>query len=246
MNTNCTLTHTEPAKGEEPFVRSVPAKNEYFTFLPTNPYMPMNIIISQIETQGFEAGIGDEIAVFDGNTEAGSLVVEDVSRNHYLITARADDPLSAEKDGFEAGNMISFRYWDKDAGQVYEAQATGVLRGNDNYLPLGTFATGLKISSLGTGEAASSGVNFLGQNFPNPYTDQTSIEFGIAGDAHVFLGIYDVYGRLAAVVSNSDLQKGKHLVNIDGATLDPGMYYYRIEATGQKFSFSAVKKMILH
>ena len=59
--------------------------------------------------------------------------------------------------------------------------------------------------------------------------------------AAVRLAIYDMLGREAATLVNSQKQAGRYLVRFDARGLPSGMYIYRLDAG----SFTSVKKLIL-
>ena len=86
----------------------------------------------------------------------------------------------------------------------------------------------------------------LGQNYPNPFNPSTTINFSLAVDSKVSLKIFDVLGQEVATLLNGQLAAGNHPVSFDASSLNSGVYFYRIDASGvdgQKFS--STKKMIL-
>ena len=244
VNTNCTLTLTDPAKAYTPQDVPTGQATEYFVTPTTNPFNPMNIIIQEIFSDGLIIEDGDEIAVFDGGIEVGSLAIDQSTKEYQLLTARADDPLTAEIDGFNEGNELTFRYWDKSDDVVYTTIEVLHTYGEHNFTGLGTFVGNLRIASLGTGGTIKPSITYLGQNYPNPYNDKTNIEYGIAEDAEVQLRIYDISGRMIMVLENSHKASGKYIVTIN-TSLEPGLYYYKLEAKGLHTEFSETRKMIV-
>jgi hypothetical protein len=86
----------------------------------------------------------------------------------------------------------------------------------------------------------------LEQNYPNPFNPSTKIDFQLKVDSKVSLKIFDVLGQEVTSLVNSNLVAGVHSVNFDASALNSGVYFYRIEATGNDGSnFIDVKKMIL-
>ena len=67
-------------------------------------------------------------------------------------------------------------------------------------------------------------------NYPNPVSDNTTIEFTLNGKANVNLQIWDAYGRLMETLVNSPLQEGKHSIVFNKKNLKPGIYYYSLTA----------------
>ena len=86
----------------------------------------------------------------------------------------------------------------------------------------------------------------LEQNYPNPFNPGTKINFSLAVDSKVTLKVFDILGQEVVTLLNDNLEAGLHNVDFDAASLNSGVYFYRIEAAGSDgSSFAAVKKMIL-
>lgn len=84
----------------------------------------------------------------------------------------------------------------------------------------------------------------LSQNYPNPFNPSTVINYTIAKDGKVKLKVYDITGRLAAVLINGFKTRGNYSVEFDADSfikLSSGVYYYTIEAGG----FIETKRMLL-
>jgi hypothetical protein len=87
----------------------------------------------------------------------------------------------------------------------------------------------------------SSPIAFLGQNMPNPFTENTLIEFYLRGDIQkaVFY-VYDLQGKQIKHINISEREYGS--VTISGNELTPGIYQYSIIADGQ---IIGIEQMIL-
>lgn len=81
----------------------------------------------------------------------------------------------------------------------------------------------------------------LFQNYPNPFNPDTKILFSNPKSALTKLTIYDVTGRVMAILVNEELRPGKYEVDWDASHRASGVYYYKLEAEG----FSETKKMVL-
>ncbi len=81
----------------------------------------------------------------------------------------------------------------------------------------------------------------LGQNYPNPFEKSTVIPFTLSRTERVKLVLYDINGRVVKVLVNASKDAGKHIVNLNAASLAKGIYYYRIHAG----HFTDVKKLII-
>jgi len=78
----------------------------------------------------------------------------------------------------------------------------------------------------------------LHHSVPNPFNPSTELRFDVPIPTHVSLGIYDVRGRLVAVLVDRALPAGPHRVHWDGRGKDgmpapSGVYYARVEALGR-------------
>ncbi|MES2590368.1 MAG: T9SS type A sorting domain-containing protein [Bacteroidota bacterium] len=68
-------------------------------------------------------------------------------------------------------------------------------------------------------------------NYPNPVSQNTTIEFTLNKKSKVNIQIWDECGRLIETLMNETLQEGKHSVLFDRKSLNAGIYYYCL-ATG--------------
>ena len=74
----------------------------------------------------------------------------------------------------------------------------------------------------------------LAQNFPNPFNPRTTIEFAVAEQSPVHLGVYDLTGNLIRKLVDDERSAGTHRVVWDGrndwgANVPSGVYLYRVE-----------------
>jgi len=86
----------------------------------------------------------------------------------------------------------------------------------------------------------------LHQNYPNPFNPSTKITFSLAADAIVNLKVFDVLGQEVRALVNQELAEGVHTYNLDAASLNSGVYFYKLEVISNNGSnFTDVKKMTL-
>ncbi|MBN2000691.1 right-handed parallel beta-helix repeat-containing protein [candidate division KSB1 bacterium] len=81
----------------------------------------------------------------------------------------------------------------------------------------------------------------LGNNYPNPFNPETTIEYSVKKDCHVGIKIYDIRGRQVAVLVDAFVQKGMYKVRFNAGNMATGVYFYRMHTK----EFTAVKKMVL-
>ena len=86
----------------------------------------------------------------------------------------------------------------------------------------------------------------LDQNYPNPFNPTTLIKYSLAVDSKVSMKVFNVIGQEVAELLNGSFAAGGHEVHFDASSLNSGVYFYRINASGiNGKSYSSVKKMIL-
>ncbi len=84
-------------------------------------------------------------------------------------------------------------------------------------------------------------ITILSQNYPNPFTSSTSIEYKIPGSATVILKVYDIFGSEVATLVNEGKSAGTYKVIFDSRGLSRGTYYYRLQAG----DFIQTKKLLI-
>ncbi|MFZ1946743.1 MAG: T9SS type A sorting domain-containing protein, partial [bacterium] len=73
------------------------------------------------------------------------------------------------------------------------------------------------------------------RNFPNPFSQTTTVRFAVAERSHVTLAIYDVTGRLVRTLVDADLKPDAYGVVWNGTDrrereVASGIYFCRLEA----------------
>ncbi len=108
----------------------------------------------------------------------------------------------------------------------------------------------------------------LQQNYPNPFNPSTTIGYRVPGfgslnpepgaqnpdldtrnsqpgTRSVRLAVYDMLGREVAVLLNELRGPGNYTAQFDASGLASGTYFYRMQITGDGYSFSETKRMML-
>lgn len=81
----------------------------------------------------------------------------------------------------------------------------------------------------------------LGQNYPNPFENFTTIPFELATSGKIKIELYDLQGRRLKTLVNDTYGKGKHEVKVDLSDLSRGIYLYQLK-TGK---YSQTLKMLV-
>lgn len=73
----------------------------------------------------------------------------------------------------------------------------------------------------------------LGPAAPNPGSGPRDIVFSTPSRGHVTLRVFDVSGRLVAVIVDAELGPGPHSLRFFTDRWGSGVYYYRLEMAGR-------------
>lgn len=76
----------------------------------------------------------------------------------------------------------------------------------------------------------------LSQNYPNPFTGTTSIEFDLVDQADVELAVYDLLGRSVEVLVDGIRPAGHYRATFDASGLSAGVYIYRLKVGSQSLT----------
>ena len=85
-------------------------------------------------------------------------------------------------------------------------------------------------TSLGVDEVELiAGETQLYANYPNPFNPETSIGFKTNMSGKVNLSVFNLKGELVKEIVNADLKAGNYKYNFNGANLNSGVYFYKLE-----------------
>lgn len=76
----------------------------------------------------------------------------------------------------------------------------------------------------------------LEPNLPNPFSSRSTIRYSVPVRGEVRLGIFNLAGEQVLQLVDGVVEPGTHEVVLDGAGLQPGIYFYRLEAEGKSSS----------
>jgi hypothetical protein len=151
----------------------------------------------------------------------------DIARNGHLVGR-------VNANGAATGARYEWTDSDLTNGTEYSYTVSSVdVSGNAQEI--------FTISAAPSFNAATVTEYALHQNFPNPFNPETNITFDLVDAGFVNLSVYNLLGQQIAVVVNSTMDAGRHVVSFNSGNLTSGLYLYRIEANG----FTAQKKMVL-
>ena len=111
-------------------------------------------------------------------------------------------------------------YYDCDGSGTYAA-------GTDSENFLQNWLIWIHATST-TGINETSGNVHVGQNEPNPFTNQTIIPYELTNNSNVSLTIYDVTGKQVMAQTQTAASAGAHNFTVSSSELAPGVYYYTV------------------
>jgi len=119
-----------------------------------------------------------------------------------------------------AGKTVKFRWRDVTDESVY---AQGCVLDD---IRIGTGFTSINSQSNLSQEISVS-------NYPNPFNPATRINFELANNGYIKLSVFNNKGECVKTLFNGMQNAGKHSLAFDGAGLNSGVYFYRLEAGNQ-------------
>lgn len=82
----------------------------------------------------------------------------------------------------------------------------------------------------------------LKQNYPNPFSAYTVIDFSVPEDGPVSLVIYNSLGAEVINVVNKELKAGKHHYELNTSSLPGGLYHCQLKSEGRIMTLKMFKK----
>jgi len=153
------------------------------------------------------------------------------SNNSSLYT-KGSDPLT-----FSSDNIFSDGYQYQLASLT--ANSSG---GYDSSLEVTVQGTGAT-ASIGHQEKENAKQFTLSQNFPNPYSQETTIPFSLLHPSDVRMEIWDLDGRKLATLIDQKLSTGEHSIVFDPPSINMsvGNYIYQLEVVNENGVFRDAK-----
>jgi len=81
----------------------------------------------------------------------------------------------------------------------------------------------------------------LSQNYPNPFNPSTVFAYQLPSAGRVTLTVFDMLGRVVAVLVDDVKDAGSHSITFDASGRPSGVYFARLTAGGR----SQMKKLVL-
>ncbi|MDP4266403.1 MAG: two-component regulator propeller domain-containing protein [Bacteroidota bacterium] len=222
-------------------------QNHQTVYNKSNSPLPENRIWSVTVDNNNNKWIGTDagLIMFDGKNWSANIYT-----GHWTLTSYTDHEGNnwiGTYCGGLAKNESNYLSWvpksESDAGAVYFITADN--NGNEWFATSGgVYVKKQNNQNNKSADLVVSTVNksyYLGQNYPNPFSNMTSIEYQLAKPANVLLIVRDILGNEVATLINSFQGEGFHKIDINTEKLSSGIYFYTL-STGE---FTDTKKMTI-
>lgn len=156
-----------------------------------------------------------------------------VYTNNATLYPAGTDPLTPSQDG-----IFSDGYQYQEATLVYN----GNTQEYDSFLEVIVQGAGLP---TGLEELRNAGQFQLGQNFPNPYEEVTTVPITLHNKSDVLLELFDLSGKKVAAIERHALPPGDHQLRVDVKELGliTASYVYQLCVTNVNGTFKQCKMM---
>jgi hypothetical protein len=81
----------------------------------------------------------------------------------------------------------------------------------------------------------------VSQNYPNPFSEMTTIAVNLKAKANLSLTVYNIVGQEVMKIERGNVNAGAHYFEVDGSRLGDGVYFYTVTADKS----TVTKKMIV-
>ena len=230
-------------KSLAPVAPPVPTKH-FKTNIPGNGVDHMNFNLVELPTEALN--IGDEIAVYDGTTCVGAVVITQDHLRRRVISIPASATDDTGMHGFENGHDYSLRLWEAAQNNEGEIE-TEHISGPEQFTKHESVVLSL-VNSLVTDIQEM--IKFSDSDvkcYPNPFSDEINIELDLRKSAEVEIFVLNHLGQKVKFLQKSKLvEKGIHRLiwngqNDSGGTVSPGIYFLQVGINGS----NVFKKMVL-
>ncbi len=135
-----------------------------------------------------------------------------------------------------SGSGEAIGFWNSDMAfvdsltygpQIADTSYGRYTDGTDNWFMMPDFTPGAaNINSLGVDDNLINAS--LDQNYPNPFSTVTTIDFNLEKSDNVVISVYDSKGSVVTTLTNSYFLPGNHSITWNAEGLTPGYYYYTL------------------
>ena len=163
--------------------------------------------------------------------EAGGFIVFYANKGHESSVMNLDFKLSG------SGEQIGL--WDPSQNfldsltygeQIADTSYGRFEDGTDNWFLMPEFTPGApNLNTMSIDEIKN--VAFISQNFPNPFSTETTIQFKLEERDQVMIKVFDIRGTLITVLADGNYDRGNHAIRWDASDFPAGYYYYSLQTS---------------
>jgi hypothetical protein len=149
---------------------------------------------------------------------------------HYVVQLSPNDKFEEEVAQYDAVKSTTLTVENLRKGAKIHWRVRAIVRGTEsNWSPTFDFLTapGLPGDDGRPVEAIS-----LGSNFPNPFSERTTIPVALPAAEFVTLKVYNLLGEEVATLVSESMSAGRHQVEWDAANQPSGVYFARLQTSG--------------
>ncbi|MBN2761575.1 MAG: T9SS type A sorting domain-containing protein [Bacteroidales bacterium] len=200
----------------------------------------MNIYLTSAKLNGKPLETGDEVGLFDDDRCVGAGVVRSDELPYLSLVASKDDPETGEADGFIAGNPITLRIWSNRYALELRVDNLSFFTGYcDTFDPLATTVASFNLTASGL-PGSDGWTTSLGDNYPNPFSDETTLEFTLGEMSVVDISVYNLMGEKVKTLVHQSMASGSYKTIWDAsdqrdAKVPPGIYLCKMIAGNNIF-----------
>jgi hypothetical protein len=195
-----------------------------------NGFDHMNINLVDLPVSFMHSG--DEIGIFDGKSCISAIKITP----HHLLNKSVSIPVTAADSdgaGFTEGNPVIVKYWNQKNNHEYMAEYETV-SGNQVFTKHESMFLSLKNSEeiFSEGKIAAGLLEMF--CYPNPFSDEITIEIDLKNDAEVEIDVLNQLGQKINIpVPQKLLISGTHQFkwnakNASNQPVSTGIYYIRL------------------
>ena len=145
-----------------------------------------------------------------------------------MLRGEESERATLEASGLGAEGPEGAVLVEEETGQSYDLQETSTVTiemGDD-----GEARLSLHVGSSEVNDIVAPDETELRGNYPNPFSQQTTVELALSEQADVKVRVYNVLGQEVATVADGEMDAGMHKLGWDGSSLSSGVYFVRMEA----------------
>lgn len=180
----------------------------------------------------FDAGVGDY--VLEGESDDYEIMAGDLDQFiHFVfedaVEVQAGDDVLLVAGHYGGADPVEFR----TAQPVDEGTVLGYIDGSAFQLlsPEAVMVRADFRDYTGIEETTTSNFS-IGQNYPNPFDNTSTITYSLNETSDVSVQITDVTGKVVQTITPGTLAAGTYTLTIDGTSLAAGLYYYTFNVNG--------------